>query len=72
MPGSLPSNALRTFRDVISDMSAGKLSAEEYPYIQPASERGDAEEAAKAAVASAPSARTDRSGINWAKRAPEV
>ncbi|KAG2501418.1 hypothetical protein HYH03_001201 [Edaphochlamys debaryana] len=49
--------------DIVEDLDAGKLSAEEYPYVRQPSADAEAE-----ALKVAPSARTNRSGLNWAKR----
>ncbi|GIL60067.1 hypothetical protein Vafri_14734 [Volvox africanus] len=52
--------------DIVSDMAAGRMSAEEFPYVRPPSSESESESAKLAA-----SARTARSGLNWARRNQE-
>ncbi|GLC77701.1 hypothetical protein PLESTF_001978000 [Pleodorina starrii] len=49
--------------ELLADMSAGRMSSEEFPYVRPPSSESDSDSSKLA-----PSARTARSGLNWARR----
>ncbi|GIL82467.1 hypothetical protein Vretimale_11867 [Volvox reticuliferus] len=49
--------------DIVVDMAAGRMSADEYPYVRAPSSESESESAKLVA-----SARTARSGLNWARR----